>query len=128
MAAQRILIVLWSCGPDRPGGAVLAAAPFVYALTARALDIEVELHFTSSAVRWLVEGVADTAHTDAAATRTVGQYLREARAAGVSLHACGMALAEHRRADERLVADVRISGAASVIGAAVNDECRTLVF
>jgi predicted peroxiredoxin len=128
MATQRVVIVLWSCGPDRPGGAVLAAAPFVYALTARALDLEVEMHFTSSAVRWLVEGVADAAHTDAAATHTVGQYLREACAAGVSMHACTMALAEHRRAEERLVDGVRMAGAASVIGAAVHDDCRTLVF
>jgi predicted peroxiredoxin len=128
MAAQRIVIVLWSCGPDRPGGPVLAAAPFVYALTARALDLDVEMHFTSSTVRWLVEGVADVAHTDAAATHTVGQYLREVRSAGISLHACTMALAEHRRADERLVEGVRMAGAATVIGAAVHDDCRTLVF
>ena len=128
MAAQRIVIVMWSCGPDRPGGAVLAAAPFVYALTARALDLDVEMHFTSSSVRWLVEGVADLAHTDTAATRTVGQYLREALVAGVSMHACAMALAEHRHPDERLVEGVRIAGAATVIGAAVLDDCRTLVF
>jgi uncharacterized protein len=126
--AQRIVIVLWSCGPDRPGGAVLAAAPFVYALAARALELEVEMHFTSSAVRWLVQGVADGAHTDQRRSKTVRDFIAEAQQAGVPLFACGMALAEHRRADEPLIDGVKMAGAATVIGAAAEDDARTLVF
>jgi predicted peroxiredoxin len=92
-----LVLVLWACGPDRPGGATLAAAPFVYALAARAFDIEVQMHFTSSTVRWLVPGVAAAAHTDKAGTRTVQDYLDEAHRAGVQFFACGMARAEHCR-------------------------------
>jgi hypothetical protein len=128
MPAQRLVIVLWSCGPDRPGGAVLAAAPFVYALAARALEVEVEMHFTSTAVRWLVEGEADAAYTDRGRTKTVRDFIIEARQAGVRLYSCGMALAEHRRSDERLIDGVQMAGAATVIGAAIEDDTRTLVF
>jgi predicted peroxiredoxin len=128
MAAHRLVIVLWSCGPDRPGGATLAAAPFVYALAARAFELEVEMHFTSSAVRWLLQGVADSAHTDQRRSKTVKDFLAEAQQAGVALYACGMALAEHRRADEALIDGVKMAGAATVIGAAVEDGTRTLVF
>jgi hypothetical protein len=128
MPAQRIVIVLWSCGPDRPGGPVLAAAPFVYALAARALELDVEMHFTSTAVRWLVRGVADAAHTDQHRTKTVRDFIDEAQGAGVRLCACTMALAEHRRAGEALIEGVQTAGAATVIGAAAEDGTRVLVF
>ena len=127
-AASRVVIVLWSCGPDRPHGATLAATPFVYALAARALDLEVEMHFTSSTVRWLVPGVADGACTGRAGTRTLAHYLAEARAAGITLLACGMALAEHKQPQEGLIDGVRMAGAAAVVGAAAQPSTRTLVF
>ena len=127
-SARRLVLVLWACGPDRPGGATLAAAPFVYALAARALDIEVQMHFTSSTVRWLVPGVAAAAHTDKAGTRTVQDYLDEAQRAGVQFFACGMARAEHCRPGEPLIDAARMAGAATVIGATWDDGTRTLVF
>lgn len=127
-AAGRLVIVLWSCGPDRTGGAQLAAAPFVYALAARALEIDVEMHFTSSAVRWLLPGDADAAHTDHARSRTVLDYIREARAAGIRMYACAMALHEHG-AGRALIGEAEgIAGAATVVGAAVEPGVRTLVF
>jgi predicted peroxiredoxin len=128
MPARRLIVVVWSCGPDRPGGAMLAAAPFVYALTARALEVEVEMHFTSSAVRWLLAGVADSAYTDQRRSKTVRDFIAEAQRAGVLLCACGMALAEHRRADERLIDGVQRAGAATVIDAALDADTRTMVF
>jgi uncharacterized protein len=126
---QRLVIVVWSCGPDRPDGATLVAAPFVYALAAAALDIEVEMHFTSGTVRWLLHGVAQHAHTDHARSKTVLDFIREAKAAGVRLHPCAMALAEHRGAGEPLLPEAdAIAGAATVVGAAFEDGTRTLVF
>jgi len=126
--ANRIVIVVWSCGPDNPRGAMLAAAPFVYALSARALDLEVEMHFTSSAVRWLFEGVAKQAYTDQAKTKTVLDFIREAGEAGVKLFACAMALGEHRRGEVLLPEVANVAGAATVIAAAVDAGTRTLVF
>ena len=123
--AGRLVIVLWSAGPDRPA---LAAAPFVYALAARALDIEVDMHFTSSAVRWLLPGVAQTAYTDAARTKTVADFMREARAAGARLYACTMAQHEHARG-QALIADCDgHAGAATVVAAAMDGGTKTLVF
>jgi hypothetical protein len=126
--APQLVIVVWSCGPDRPGGATLAAAPFVYALAARALEIDVQMHFTSSAVRWLLEGVAAQAYTDQARTKTVADFIREVHAAGVKLYACAMALAEHRRGESLIGVAEGIAGAATVIGAAVEPGVRTMVF
>ena len=43
------------------------------------------MHFTSTAVRWLVAGVADRAFTDAARSKTVREFILEAKAAGLEL-------------------------------------------
>jgi predicted peroxiredoxin len=129
MQPQRLVLVLWACGPDQPGGAMLAAAPFVYALAARAMEIEVEMHFTSSTVRWLLDDVADQAHTDARRSKTVAQFIAEVKDAGVRLVPCAMALAEHRRPGEALRAEVNgQGGAATVVGATFEPATRTLVF
>lgn len=126
--ARRIIIVVWSCGPDNPRGAMLVAAPFVYALSARALELEVEMHFTSSAVRWLFEGVAGTGHTDQAKSKTVLDFIREARDAGVKFFACSMALGEHRHGEALITEADAVAGTASVIGAASEPDARVLVF
>ena len=124
-AARRLVIVVWSAGPDRP---VQAAAPFVYALAARALELDVEMHFTSTAVCWMLAGVADQAFTDAARTKTVGDFIREAKAAGVHLLACSMALAEHRRGEDLIAECDGLAGAATVMVAMTEADTRTLVF
>lgn len=54
MAITRAVLVLWQSDPRHPDK---AAAPLVYALCARALDMEVEIHLTSSAVAWAFEGL-----------------------------------------------------------------------
>lgn len=123
--ADTLVIVMWSADPSVPDR---AAAPFVYALAARALDIDVEMHFTAGAVRWLFEGVAEAAYTDQARTKTVREFVREASAAGVRMYACAMALAERRRG-EALVAEASgIAGAATVVGHAVASSTRVMVF
>ena len=124
-APARFVIVLWAAGPERPD---LAAAPFVYALAARAMDLEVEMHYTASSVRWLVPGVADGAFADEARTRSVLDYIRETKAAGVRHFACAMALARHGGGAGLIDEADGIAGAATVIGAAARPEVRTLVF
>ena len=126
--ATRLVIVLWSADPGREDGARLAAAPFVYALAARALDIDVEMHFTSTTVRWLLPGVAGEAFTDRERTRTVAQYINEAKDADVKLYACAMARAEHASDQHLIAACDGIAGAATVVGATMRPDTRTIVF
>lgn len=123
--AHKLVIVLWSAGPDHPA---LAGAPFVYALASRALEFEVDMHFTSSTVRWLLPGVADAAHTDADCTKTVGDFIREVKAAGVKLYACGMAWHEHARGEVLIAECDGHAGAATVVSETMNPQTRTLVF
>jgi predicted peroxiredoxin len=124
-SAERLVIVMWAADPSAPDR---AAAPFVYALAARALEIDVEMHFTAGAVGWLFEGVADGAYTDQARTKTVRHFIREASAAGVRLYACAMALAERRRGEALVAETTGIAGAATVVDAAVDPATRVIVF
>jgi hypothetical protein len=124
-STEKLVIVMWSADPSVPDR---AAAPFVYALAARALEIDVEMHFTAAAVRWLFEGVADAAYTDQARTKTVRDFIRETSAAGVRLYACAMALAERRRGEALIAEAAGIAGAATVIGAAVEPSTSVMVF
>jgi predicted peroxiredoxin len=121
----KLVIVMWAADPSAPDR---AAAPFVYALAARALEIDVELHFTAGAVCWLFEGVAAEAYTDRGRTKTVRDFIAEASAAGVGLYACAMALAERRRGEALIAETTGIAGAATVVGAAVAPGCRVMVF
>ena len=116
---------MWAADPTAPDR---AAAPFVYALAARALEVDVEMHFTAGAVRWLFEGVAADAHTDRGRTKTVRDFIREATSTGVRLYACAMALAERRRGEALIAEMTGIAGAATVVGAAVQPNCRVMVF
>jgi predicted peroxiredoxin len=124
-SVDKLVIVLWSAGPEQPA---LAAAPFVYALAARALEIQVEMHFTSTAVQWLLPGVADAAHTDAERTKTVGDFIREVKTAGVQLYACGMAMHEHARGQSLIAECDAHAGAATVVAETLNPRTRTLIF
>ena len=123
--AEKLVIVMWSADPLAPDR---AAAPFVYALAARALEIDVEMHFTAGAVRWLFEGVAADAYTDQGRTKTVRDFIRETSAAGVRLYACAMALAERRRGEALIAEMTGVAGAATVMGAAVEPGRRVIVF
>ena len=123
--AEKLVIVMWSADPSAPDR---AAAPFVYALAARAMEIDVEMHFTAGAVRWLFDGVAADAYTDQGRTKTVRDFIGEAAAAGVRLYACAMALNERRRGEPLIAELTGIAGAATVVGAAVEPDCRVMVF
>lgn len=124
-ATPAIVVVLWAAGPERPE---MAAAPFVYALAARALEMDVEMHYTAASVRWLVPGTAVAAFTDRARTKTVLDYIRETRAAGVRHYACAMALAEHGAGASLIAEADGLAGAATAMAAASRPEARVLVF
>ena len=100
---ERLALLIWAATPDRPE---LCVTPLVHALAARALDAEVEIHFAGPAVRLLVAGVADALYATPAREKSIGDFLREAGAAGASFYACSMA---QRRLDrQRRIPDSRM--------------------
>jgi predicted peroxiredoxin len=123
---ERLALLIWAAAPARPE---LCVTPLVHALVARALDSEVEIHFAGPAVRLLVSGVADQLYPTPEGDKSVGDFMREASAAGVSFYACSMASAAWIGGDERLIPECSgRAGATAVVVRALDPEWRTLIF
>lgn len=125
MAVTRVVLVMWQADPGAPEK---SAAPFVYALCARALDLEVEIHLTSSAVRWAFEGVAASAVSDRRGEQTILGYIQRCHEMGVKIYMCGMALSEHHQG-ERIIPEITgQTGATAVMAQLQREDTRVLVF
>lgn len=125
MPVTRAVMVMWQADPSAPEK---AAAPLVYALCARAMDMEVEIHLTSSAVRWAFEGVASQAYSDAKREHTILSFMERCHEMGVRIYVCGMAMAEHHRGEALISQITGQAGATAVMAQMQRDDTRVLVF
>ena len=126
MSASRLAILLWSVSPERPD---LAAAPFVYAAAAAALDAEVEIHFGGRSVRLLVEGVAANLRASEWSGETVYALMKQAASNGARFVACSTASRAYVGEQDRLIPEHSgNSGAAAFAQRALDPAWRTLVF
>lgn len=123
---QHLALLLCSVDGRRPEACV---TPMVHALAASALDCRVELHFAGPAVRLLVQGVADTLYPSPQCDKSLGDFLREAAAAGVELRACSMAQAAWIADSETLIPECAGSaGATAFIARSLDPAWRALVY
>ena len=123
---KKLVILLHAARPDQPDTCEM---PFVYAMTAAAMEVEVEMHFTGRSVRLLIDGVARGIPTGAQKQRTLYDNMRDAAQLGVRFLACSMALQEHVGADEVKIAEFGgVAGAATLIMRSLDPEWRMLNF
>ncbi|MFC5301746.1 DsrE family protein [Azospira restricta] len=123
---SRLAILLWATDLDRPG---LAAAPFVYAAAAAALDAEVEIHFAGRSVRLLVAGEAARRATAAAGGRSLYDFMQDAARGGARFLACSMAWREYVAAGETTIPEFAgHAGATAFVARTLDPDWRTLVF
>lgn len=125
MSVTRVVIVLWQADPLAPEK---AAAPFVYATCARALDMEVEIHLTAKAVLWAFDGVAARCYSDRRREHSILSFIRRCADLGVKIYMCGMALAEHHQGEPIIAEITGQTGATSVMAQMQRDDTRVLVF
>ena len=124
--AKNLLILLWAATPDQPD---LCAMPFVYAATAAAMELGVEIHFTGPSVRLLVDGVAAGIAVSEQPDKTLYDTMQTAALHGARFVACSMALREHTQAHEAKIAEFSgVAGAATVVMRSLDPEWRTLTF
>ncbi|MET3134479.1 putative peroxiredoxin [Oxalobacteraceae bacterium GrIS 1.11] len=122
---SKLCIIVLNCG-----GADLrdCAVPIMHAMTARALDCEVEMHFVGRSIRLLSAG-ADADLLAPGASRTLAGQLRAAREDGIALFAC---VAAHRTHGDGVapLADYcsGFAGATSFLGRALDPEWRVLTY
>jgi len=124
---SKLAILLWSVDLERPD---LAAAPFVYAAAAAALDAEVEIHFAGRSVRLLVDGEAAGCSTSAReGGRSVYEFMQDAARGGARFLACSMAWAEYVGNGEATIPELSgRAGATAFVARSLDPEWRTLVF
>ena len=122
----KLAILVWSLSPERPD---LAAAPFVYAAAAAAMDCEVEIHFAGTAVKLLEPGVAEKLYPSPGRERSIYDFMQDAAARGVKFLGCQMAFHAHDLADRTLIPEYSgAAGAAAFVARTLDPEWRSMIF
>ena len=123
---KKVVILLWAANPDQPH---LCATPFFNAAVAAAMDAEVEVYFTSKAVRLLVKGVAGGLPTGPKERKTVHEFMRQAAEHGAKFYACSQSMVAHDVRAEMLIEGVSgQAGAAAWMGRCMDEDWVTLVY
>lgn len=123
---KKLAILLWSVDLARPD---LAAAPFVYAAAATALDAEVEIHFAGHSVRLLIAGEAEHRSTSERGGRSLYAFMQDAAQGGAKFFACSMAWHEYVASGEATIPEFAGQvGATAFVARGLHPEWQTLVF
>lgn len=122
----RLAILLWAADPDRPH---LCGTPFFHAAAAAAMDIEVEIYFTSKSVMLLAHGVAEGLYTGPRERATVYSFMQHAAQHGAKFFACSQAMEEHGLSPENLIPEVSgVAGATAYIARCVDERWTALTY
>jgi predicted peroxiredoxin len=123
---KRLAVLLWATNPERPH---LCATPFVHAAAAAAMDVDVEIYFTSQSVLLLARGVADHIYPGPTQRQSVYSFMQEAVRHGAKFFACSMAMSEYGLSAENMIPEVAgVGGAAAFIGRCLDESWRTLTY
>jgi predicted peroxiredoxin len=119
---KKIAILLWVTDPEQPH---LCGTPFFHAAAAAAVDAEVEVFFTSKAVKLLVAGVAASIHPSSNQEQTVYEFMQHAAQHG----ACPQALHAYAIEETSLIPECSgIAGAGTFVSRVMDDDWRALTF
>jgi predicted peroxiredoxin len=123
---DHLAILLWAASPALPH---LCATPFFHAAAAAAMDVDVEIHFSSKSVLLLTPGVAAALYAGTARDVSIYAHMQQAASFGAKFYACNDAMEAHAVDRLQLVPEVTgFAGAAAFIGRALDAEWATLVF
>jgi predicted peroxiredoxin len=123
---SHLAILLWATDPDAPHR---CATPFFHAAAAAAMDVEVEVHFSSKSVLLLVGTRAAELYASEDRVMSIYQHMQQSVQFGAKFYACSDALDAHGLARSDLIGEVAgIAGAAAFVGRALDPEWATLVF
>jgi uncharacterized protein len=123
---KHLVIVCWAANPDNPK---LCGAPFFHAAAAAAMDVEVEVYFTSAAVLLLKQGVAASLHTGPQQRETVYSFMQQAVRHGARFYACSQALCEYGLTLADLIAETSgAAGAATYAARGLDDDWASVVY
>ena len=125
-AVANKLLIMMTSGPESPHR---LGTPFFQAMAAAALDYEVLIVSTMDATLLLKKGVAETLTVKEGAQKTVLDFIRESKAAGVGLYVCPASLSLHDLTMEDLIPEVDAAmGAARYSEVGLEDDCRVFCY
>jgi predicted peroxiredoxin len=104
---DKVLIVMTS-GPDTPRR---CATPFFFATLAAAMDYEATMFFTIDGTLLLKKGMAETIYPKTGG-KSVNDFLKDAREAGVEFLACTASMELHDLTTDDLIDGVKMVGGA----------------
>lgn len=121
--AEKLLIVMVNTDPSNP---TEAASPFFQAAVAAAMEYAVEMVLMAGAADLARRGTAERLHVESGSARTVYDFIRDAREAGVVLKAC----TPHTslREDDAIPEIDEFVGTAYVISAAMDPDTVTFTY
>ena len=104
------------------------ATPLMHALTASAMECEVEVYFIGPGVRLLAQGVAQTVVANDS-KKTLAVLLDDAKDSGIRLYACTSAWKAHAPGGATLAPQCAgFGGAATYLGRALDPAWRVLTY
>ena len=122
----RLAILLWATDSALPH---LCATPFFHAATAAAMDIEVEIFFTSRSIKLLARGVADALPSGPRQRDTVYAFMQRAAEHGAKFYACPQAMDEYDVVQPDFIPEVTgVQGAAAFLGRCMDDQWATITY
>lgn len=123
---KHLAIICWAAAPARPE---MCATPFFHAAAAAAMDVDVEIFFTSASVLLLKRGVADALSTGPRRAATVYSFMQEAARLGARFYACSQAMAEHGLDRKDLVPELTgVAGAATYVARTLDEDWANVVY
>jgi predicted peroxiredoxin len=120
------LLIMMTSGPESRHR---LGTPFFQAMAATALDYEAVIVTLIDGTLLLKKGVAETLTIKDGETKTVLDFIREAKAAGARLFVCPASLSLHDLTLDDLIPEVDgAMGAARYTEMALSDECRVFCY
>jgi predicted peroxiredoxin len=105
---KRLIVQLWRTSADQPN---LAITPLLMAITAAAMNIDVEIHVIGSSVDLFIKANLKNQQILAPSNRPLSAFVEDAMRTGVKVKVCSTALRERQLE----LADL-VEGATEVIG------------
>ena len=122
----KLIIQLWQTGVYVP---TLAAAPFMMAASAAAMDIDVTLHAIGASVELFQEHHPARHAPVAPLGRPLSAYVDDALRSGVRVAMCSTAMRDRNLKPEDMIEGAReIIGMVSMLEAAMDPDCKMLVY
>lgn len=121
---EKSVVIVMTSGPSTPQR---CATPFYMASILASMDAEVRIFFTMEGVKLVDKGVADNLRAMAGG-KTVLEFMRDAKAAGVKLHLCKPAMPGYDMTAENVIEEVDEISNASVLADLILSCDKTLFF